>query len=144
EGLGDGDGLGDGEVEGDGLVVDGDGLDGDGLDGDGLGDDGLGLGEWDGEGDGDGAGDGLAGGSAGTTRGAPKTADHHTVAIFTFWPVVGASTILLSPRYMPTWEIVVQSVRLWVLKNSRSPGSSSLVGIGVVAWYWSAATRGSP
>jgi hypothetical protein len=43
---------------------------------------------------------------------------------------------------MPTCEIVVQSVRLVVLKNSRSPGSSCSIEIGVVAWNWKRATRG--
>src|SRR2546430_14677810 len=43
---------------------------------------------------------------------------------------------------MPTCEIEVQSVRLVVLKNSRSPTTSWLGSTGLVAWYWSAATRG--
>jgi hypothetical protein len=73
---------------------------------------------------------------------APKNADHQTVAIFTTSPVVGASIILPSPTYIPTCEIVVQSVLLVVLKNTRSPGSRSEGEICAVAWNWSLATRG--
>jgi hypothetical protein len=91
DGLGDGDGLGEGDRLGDGEgEPDGDGL---GEEGDGLGDVGVGTG-----GGGGGGGGAGAGGIAGTTRVAPKNADHQIGAIFTCWPAVGASTILLSPR----------------------------------------------
>jgi hypothetical protein len=55
---------------------------------------------------------------------APKNADHQTVVTLTRSPLRGASIINPSPTYIATCEIVVQSVRLVTLKNSRSPGSS--------------------
>jgi hypothetical protein len=160
DGEGESDGDGDGESEGDGdgeSDGDGDGEsegDGDGeSDGDGDGEcDGDGLDDGDGDGDGEcvGAGVGTVGGAtgfplpstAGTTRVAPKKADHQTVAILTFSPVCGASIILPLPMYMPTCEMVCQSVRLVVLKNTRSPGSRSSMEIGVVACSWYRARRG--
>jgi hypothetical protein len=115
---------------------------------DGVGDgdtdfDGVGDGDLDGVGEGDGgrvrAVDGA--GTSPTTRAAPKNSDHHTGEIFTTSPVVGAWTIRPLPMYIPTWWIEVQSLRS-VPKNSRSPGSSLLIGTWGRAWYWSLETRG--
>ena len=89
--LGVGVGVGVGDDFGGGLYGrPGDDVLGDGDDG-GVG---LGVGEW------PGVGLWVGGGAATapTTRVAPKNADHHTVAIFTTSPVVGASTILPPPR----------------------------------------------
>src|SRR5215467_5318061 len=137
----DGDGVPESEL--DGLVdCDGDPLgDVDGLvDGDVLGDGvGVGDGECDGLGDGVVVGPGIAG----TGRVAAKNADHQTGAIFTFWPVIGASIILPLPIYMPTCVICRQSVLLVVEKNTRSPGSSWSTPMTVVPCSWSRAMRGS-
>jgi hypothetical protein len=98
---GGGAGVGDGWVLGgalDGGALDGGADDGGALDGgalDGGAEDGgvwLGLGEC------VGLGVWLGAGTASTTRVAPKNADHQTVAILTWSPVVGASTILPPPR----------------------------------------------
>jgi hypothetical protein len=132
-------------VEGDAEEDEVDGVALGGLDGDpdGLGEvlwvvDGCGLGVWLGVALGP-----LCGArTAGITRAALKKADHQTVTILTFSPVVGASTILLSPRYIATCEILVQSVRLTGLKNSRSPGRSWVTSTGGSPCCWSLATRG--
>jgi hypothetical protein len=110
---------------------------------------GFGVGDFDGVGLGAGVvglGPGVAAGGAGTaltTRVAAKKRDHHTVEIFTTSPLVGACTILPPPMYMPTWWILVASVRE-LLKNSRSPGSSAFgeTSRDLVAWYCARDTRG--